>query len=259
MLFIHLSDLHLRDPASSAVACEHAKFVAACLKELAQTYPDAEFCVVTGDMTDQGEPAAYRWLSEQFNNLPFPTIPLIGNHDNRDAFLDEFGGRGYDQAGFIQSELRTNDAAFIFLDTVKTGSDAGTLCDLRLNWLKERLQKNKDRPVILFMHHPPCEIGDAIKDRIKLDNADALALALRYTPNVRHILFGHVHRNISINWNDIPLTSLEGQKQFAEGTQMDFALTAGIAIFERDSIRVSTVLFSHSTDVRENQATYVTE
>ncbi len=250
MQFLYLTDLHMRDPANSWVDNERANFFASCLRELAQTYADAEFCVVTGDLTDQAEPMAYSWLYEQFKELPFPTIPLLGNHDDREAFWREFGVHGNNQANFVQSFRRSDNACFIFLDTIKPGSDAGTLCDARLFWLEKILQENRDVPVFLFMHHPPCEIGDVIMDPIKLDNPAELGHLLSNARNVRHIFVGHVHRNITTSWEEIPLTSIPGQSLNTTSTHVDFGLTAGIVEFERDSIQVSQVSFSHRASLK---------
>ena len=128
MRFIHLTDFHLRDPASSDTAADYAGFVADCLSELADDHSDIDLCVITGDLTDAGEPGAYQWLAAELARLPFPTRLLIGNHDNRANFLAEFGGQGHADGGFVQSEYDADDTRFLFLDTVKPGSDAGTLC-----------------------------------------------------------------------------------------------------------------------------------
>lgn len=244
MRLIHLTDFHLRDPAGSKNAAQYADFVATCLQELAESCADITCCVVTGDLTEKGEPAAYRWLRDQLKSLPFRTVPLIGNHDDRDAYLGIFGGQGHDHNGFVQSEMSTPDVRLIFLDTFKPGSHAGTLCGARLNWLKERLQNSADQPVLLFMHHPPCKIGVATKDSIMLDNADALDTVLKETGNVRHIFFGHVHLNVFVNWNGIPATCLEEPRIAAGDIRPKFGFTAGIVDLEAGELRITTRYFS---------------
>jgi Icc protein len=256
MRIIHVTDFHLRDPRSSENAAHHASFLAACLRELATKYADTAYCVVTGDLADAGEPAAYRWLRDQLDGLPFPTVPLLGNHDDRDAFLREFGDQGRDQNGFVQSEVNTTDAKLIFLDTLKSGSDAGTLCDLRLNWLRTRLQKSKDQPVLLFMHHPPCRIGDPIMDPIMLDNADAFECVIQETENVQHIFFGHVHRSIFVNWKGLPTTSLKGPHSYAEGPQTKYSMTATIVDLDGDDRRMTTITLCPSTEASQHMGEF---
>ncbi|NRB20202.1 MAG: phosphodiesterase [Rhodobacteraceae bacterium] len=259
MRIIHISDFHLRDPGGSENAAQHANFLAACLRELAEKFSDTAYCVVTGDLADDGDPAAYRWLRDQLESLPFPTIPLLGNHDDREAFLREFGDQGRDQNGFVQSEVNTADAKLIFLDTVKSGSDAGTLCEARLNWLKTCLQTSGDQPVLLFMHHPPCKIGDPNMDPIMLDNAEAFEQVLQQAGNVQHIFFGHVHRSIFVNWKGLPATSLRGPQSYAEGSQTKYTMTACIVDLEGEALQITTVTLSQVSEASQFQGEYPLE
>lgn len=253
MRIIHITDFHLRDPGGSENAAQHASFLAACLGTLAEKYADTAYCVVTGDLADDGDPAAYQWLRNQLVGLPFPTVQLLGNHDDRDAFLREFGDQGRDQNGFVQSEVNTTEAKLIFLDTLKSGSDAGTLCDVRLNWLKARLQDSGDQPVLLFMHHPPCRIGDPIMDPIMLDNAGAFEKVLQKAGNVRHIFFGHVHRSIFVNWKGLPATSLKGPQSYAEGSKTKYSMTACIIDLEGENLQVTTTILSQLCEASRSQ------
>ena len=97
----------------------------------------------------------------------------------------------------------------VFLDTLDPGTDAGTLCPDRLAWLDRHLAAAGEEGVSLFMHHPPCDIGDPVLDPIKLANADEFLSVLRQHGNVRQIFFGHVHRNLHLVWNGIPCASLD--------------------------------------------------
>ena len=62
-------------------------------------------------------------------------------------------------------------------------------------------------PVHIFMHHPPFDIGHALMDLIKLDDAEDFAVVLD-GHDVRHIFFGHAHRTISGSWNGIGFSAL---------------------------------------------------
>ncbi len=207
MYCILMTDLHLLDPDGSTEAAAHAAHIGACLEKAAETYPGADFCVLNGDLTSLGEPGAYRWLKNKLDALPFPTVPLLGNHDVRSAFFSIFGRS--DNGGYVQSARRCGERLMVFLDTLDPGSDAGVLCADRLTWLDRQLGEAATDGVCLFMHHPPCDIGDPVLDPIKLSNSDALLSLLRRHGNVRQIFFGHVHRNLHLVWNGIACTSLD--------------------------------------------------
>lgn len=205
MKLIIVSDLHLRDPDGSESAFDQAARIGKCLDRVAEICPAAACCIITGDLADSGEAAAYSWLKHKLNSLPFPVVLMLGNHDDREAFLGVFG-QSDDSEGFIQSTLQFGRFRLVFLDTLVHGKDSGFLCGARLSWLDDRLGESAD--VCLFMHHPPCDIGDPVLDPIKLSNPDDLAYLLRRHGNVRQIFFGHVHRTMFLTWNGIPCTSL---------------------------------------------------
>ena len=72
---------------------------------------------------------------------------------------------------------------------VKKGADEheGQLCDARLEWLKEQLIAAEDKPVFIFMHHPPSEIGVSYVDEISLIDSEKFVLVLKYAKNLRHV------------------------------------------------------------------------
>jgi len=206
--FIQITDLHLDDPAASCQATNHANLIVACLASMADHTSDAEFCVITGYLTNHGDIAAYSWLKTALNTLPMPVVLILGNHDDRPAFLSVFAGQGHDDGGFVQRSMSVRGVRFLILDTHCPDSDAGVLCPQRLNWLDRQLADAGDVPVTLFMHHPPCDIGDPKLDAIKLTNAEAFSAVLQRHGTVRHIVFGHVHRTMFVNWRGIACTSL---------------------------------------------------
>lgn len=200
MHVILVSDLHLRDPELSTDAAAHAAQVGELLERAVARFPDPVYCVIAGDLADAGEPEAYAWLKRKLELLRCPTVPMLGNHDDRGAFRQVFGGEGTYE-GFLQSTGTLGGLRLVFLDTLSPGSDAGELCQVRLDWLDRILADGGD--ACLFMHHPPCDIGDPVLDPIKLSNADDLAALLRRYGNVRQIFFGHIHRTIFLTWNGI--------------------------------------------------------
>lgn len=215
MRIIQLTDLHLTDPAGSDAARQHAEFIARGLRAVAERFGEAACCVITGDLTDQGEEAAYRVLHDQLRALPFPVLTLLGNHDDRAAYLRVFGGG--DENGFVQSVFDQEALRLITLDTHLPGSDAGRLCDMRLDWLRARLAEAGETPVLLFLHHPPCDIGDPVLDPIRLNESQQFHRVVRDFPSVRHVFFGHIHRDLFINMPHLSLSSLDCPRQNAEG------------------------------------------
>jgi 3',5'-cyclic AMP phosphodiesterase CpdA len=224
MQAILITDLYLRDPDGSPDAAAHAARIGARLDRAVEMAPDADCCILMGDLTDAGEPDAYRWLKLRLEALPCPVVPMLGNHDNRQAFREVFRIECV-RGGFIQSVRQFGETRLVFLDTHDPGTDAGLLCQDRLDWLDNQLDEGGT--VCLFLHHPPCDIGDPVLDPIRLSNAGELAALLRRHGNVRQIYFGHVHRTMFLSWNGIPCASLDNfGAEKAKGRAPTFGLLA---------------------------------
>jgi 3',5'-cyclic AMP phosphodiesterase CpdA len=84
-------------------------------------------------------------------------------------------------------------ADLMLLDSTVPRSPHGSLDAATLHWLDQTLAGSQ-RPVLLFLHHPPFHAGIWHMDRQNLLNADELARIVSAHPRVRLIAAGHVHR-----------------------------------------------------------------
>ncbi len=180
----------------------------AAIADINENHGDAEICLFTGDLADRGAPQAYESLREALTGLRIPCRLLIGNHDDRDNFLRAFPETPRDEGGFVQSVVSNAVADLILLDTHEPGQDGGTFCAARQAWLRARLAEAGDRPVYLFMHHPPFDIGIPSVDRFGLLDKAGFAAALDGAANIQHLFFGHVHRAMSGSWRGVPYSCL---------------------------------------------------
>ncbi len=115
---IQITDLHLTKPGTRLWGIDPCSRLEACLNDLAQHHADADFCVISGDLTEAGDLEALRYLQKKLDNFPIDTHLMIGNHDNRERFLSTFPDQPTDGNGFIQYAIQTSfaDAAQILLD-----------------------------------------------------------------------------------------------------------------------------------------------
>jgi len=211
MKFIHLTDPHLVTPGVPLHGLDPAARLSACVSAIAARHADASFCVLTGDVADAGEPAAYAFAAEALTALPMPVHLIPGNHDARDALIGAMPGLPRDENGFVQHVFRHGDARFMLLDTLEPArGSGGDLCKRRLAWLQARLREAAASPVYLFMHHPPFDIGIPALDAIALADPAPFTRVVEDAGNVRHIFFGHAHRPISGHWRGISFSTLYG-------------------------------------------------
>ncbi|HDO52425.1 MAG TPA: phosphodiesterase, partial [Rhizobiales bacterium] len=158
MKIIHITDFHLVAPGETLWGLNPHDRAAACLEDIARWHGDAEFCVISGDLTNQGDPAAYGWIVERLKDFPLKTFVMVGNHDAREGFVQAFPETGRDVNGFVQYAHRSDQGVFLFLDTKKGPVSEGEYCAARRDWLARQLKDAANDPVWIFMHHPPFDI-----------------------------------------------------------------------------------------------------
>ena len=214
MKIIHLTDLHLSAPGERVWGLDACARADRVLDDVARLHGDAAFCVISGDLANDRDPWAYRWLAARLARFPLRTFLMVGNHDERAAMRAELADVMDDGQGFVQGVHETPAGVFLFLDTLKDPTvTSGAYCARRRDWLRARLDEVAGRPVFVFMHHPPFDIGIGRMDRIKLEEAEAFAEIVARPDarhEIRHIFFGHVHRPVYLSWRGIPCTALPG-------------------------------------------------
>lgn len=212
MKIVQITDLHLLPPGGRLKdVLDPEPRLRECLADIEALHGDAEALVVTGDLTENGEPEAYELLKRILADyrLP-PTYLTIGNHDERKRFGEVFPGSADPQSGFAHQSFPLGDHLGILIDTWEFGTHAGSLCADRLAWLTETLSSDP-RPALLFMHHAPFKVGMKRLDQIILGNEDGLFETLQpFRNRIRHMFFGHMHRSVSGSWRGFPFTVVPG-------------------------------------------------
>lgn len=211
MKIIQITDTHLMPRGINLHGLDPCKRLEACIVSINKYHSNAELCIITGDLADRGDREAYHDLRVILKQLSMPYHLLIGNHDHRKIFSEVFPEAPHDEQGFIQQVLETPVGALLMLDTVEHGEPWGSYCETRASWLKSQLELHKNKPVYLFMHHPPFAIGIPVLDRISLrEDAKRIYQTVKDFSNIKHLFFGHVHRPVSGSWHGIPFTTLRG-------------------------------------------------
>ncbi len=208
MKVLQVTDTHLLEPGGRIHDIDPAARLAACVAHINAHHADARFCVVSGDLTDDGRPGAYRALKAVLDALAVPYHLMVGNHDDRAALLAAFPETPRDADGFVQYALETPAGHVLILDTVEPGTHGGSFCRRRGAWLGDQLEAAGGEPVYLFMHHPPFPVGLPAMDSIRLIDPAHFVAAIDGRANIRHIFFGHVHRPVSGSWRGIAFSAL---------------------------------------------------
>jgi Icc protein len=188
-----ITDCHLspaRDAMLSGVnVLENLQRVLDVLRRDAQAL---DMLVLTGDLTHEGEEAAYRLLLEQFDHTKLPYYWLPGNHDHDAAML---------RAGPAE-HLRTKqvllaDWQILLLDSHVEDEVNGLVSQSEMTWLATALREHPDKYAAVFVHHHILPIGSAWLDAQRIANAAQLLALFDQTPQMRLVSNGHVHQEWS--------------------------------------------------------------
>ncbi len=168
--------------------------------------PDA--IVFTGDLTDLGEPEAYRALKAAVEpvaaRLGAPIAWVAGNHDERSALRrDLLGLEPTDQP--VTGVWDLGGLRLVALDTSVPGWHHGDLDDAQLTWLRGILSTPSPLGTLLALHHPPLPSHVPLFDILELRDQRRLADAIAGS-DVRGILAGHLHHSTSGTFAGIPVT-----------------------------------------------------
>lgn len=196
---LQLSDLHrFADPDARLFGIPTRELLEDVLAHVHASGLRPDHVVVTGDYTHDEQPETYAAVRELLAPFLDRLWLLPGNHDDRAvlraAFDDRIPGDGADRITF---SFRAGDWLCLGLDTHVSGEVGGRVGADQVQWVEEQLDRHRLRAAVLFMHHPPVELGRAWLDRIGLEDGHLLRELLVREPRVRLVCCGHVHHESS--------------------------------------------------------------
>lgn len=209
MKLIHISDIHLTLPGERMGGLDPHKRFAQALCDVAANHADATRVLITGDLTHWGEPGAYDMLKTALAEHDLPVRLMLGNHDDRSAFLSVFPDHPVDENGYVNHAETVEDTRLIYLDSTAPLTHAGHFGPDRQSWLRAELE-NCMRARI-FMHHNPMPVHLPAEDKIALvaeDRAGFAALLTEFADRIDYLHFGHVHAPIHGTYCGIPFASV---------------------------------------------------
>lgn len=150
--------------------------------------------LLTGDLTDNGSPEAYRRLralvEPAAEKLNAQLVYAMGNHDERGAFAAELLSAS--DGGSLDAVYWLGTLRVIVLDSTTPGRHDGRLEPAQLDWLRRQLAAPAPLGTVLVVHHPPLPSPVPTVHLLRLRDARALGEVLAGT-DVGIVLTGHAH------------------------------------------------------------------
>ncbi|GHB28835.1 metallophosphoesterase family protein [Salinicola rhizosphaerae] len=197
MRIVQITDCHLlADPRGRSRKGFPLRQLETVIGRARQLRPDILLC--TGDIAEDETPVAYRYASDAFTRLGCPWFWIPGNHDQPELM---------EEIHPFHDELDLGEWRMLLLDSRVSGQPGGCLGKAQLQRLAEQLEAD-ERPTLIALHHPPVEIGSVWMDAIGLEDRDALWQTLAPYPQVRAMIFGHVHQAFAARTTSLPEETL---------------------------------------------------
>ncbi|MEA5466248.1 phosphodiesterase [Leptothoe sp. PORK10 BA2] len=160
------------------------------LQAVVQCQPDG--LLLTGDLAEQGDRAAYEQLVGAIAPLQLPTYWLPGNHDHRPTLQQVFQQLPQSQ-GLTSIDL--GPWQLILLDSVlpQAKFGEGYLSDEQLQQLHQNLSQAPNQPTLISLHHHPVPVGIDWVDQMQVQNSPGFLELLAQFSQVKLVVFGHIH------------------------------------------------------------------
>ncbi|WP_022886460.1 phosphodiesterase [Glaciibacter superstes] len=208
-LIVHISDTHyLSEGRALYDRVDTDRTLQRALAQLELTGLQPSAIVLTGDITDRGEPDAYRRVRDQVeiaaDRLGATVVWVMGNHDERSAFRTEL----LREAGTAEPVDRVFDIGglrIIALDTSVPGFHHGDVSEQQRAWLADVLSSPAELGSILALHHPPVPTPLHLMNILELREQDSLAEVVAGS-DIRAILGGHLHYATTGMFAGIPVS-----------------------------------------------------
>jgi len=189
MKILQFTDPHLYGRADGKLrGVQTDATLRAVMQEAFDACPDYAAVMVSGDLV-QDDPAGYIRFRNLFQRLDRPVLCVPGNHDIPEAMCAELRGHPFQIGG----TFRADGWQLIMLDSYEAGSIGGRLSAQELTRLEQTLSGSGDH-ALLCLHHHPVPMRSRWLDGIGLANVDDFWRIVDAHPQVRAVVWGHVHQ-----------------------------------------------------------------
>lgn len=220
MRLIQISDCHLLDDPKDRLknVSTHGS-LRALLERCKNTEKKAGAYVLTGDLSQTGSGQSYKNMAQLLSLINKPMYALAGNHDD----ILEMREQMRKQVQCVHS-ADLGLWQLLLLNSKVIDEEHGHISEADLNWLKLWLQASGDKPTLIAVHHQPVAVGSAWIDSIRLDNGEELLETLAAFPQVKGLIFGHVHQEYDQQFQHIRILGCPSSCfQYAAGSD-EFAI-----------------------------------
>jgi Icc protein len=220
-LLVQLSDSHLFAEADGTLLGMNTRESLQRVIGLVRVQqPQIDLVLATGDLSQDGTLESYQQFRDLTRQIDAPARWIPGNHDE-----PQIMAHAAEHSDLLEPVVDVGNWRVTLLDSAVPGSVPGYLQDQQLQLLAQALSEAPNRHHLVCFHHHPVSIGCAWMEPIGLRNPEALFAVLDRFPQVKAVLWGHVHQEIDRERNGVRLLASPSTCiQFAPGSE-DFKVS----------------------------------
>ena len=198
---LQLTDPHLMaDSQGELLGVNTRDSLDAVIAQVLGDHGQPDLILATGDIAQDATEESYRLFGARLKAFDCPSAWIAGNHDDSPLLARIAAECQADQRHIIQGGWQ-----FVLLDTSVPGKVYGELADSELTFLEQTLSDNPDIPAIIALHHHPVDIDTEWMSHIGLRNRDAFWQVVDCFPQVKIVLWGHIHQEMEKNRKGVRL------------------------------------------------------
>jgi 3',5'-cyclic-AMP phosphodiesterase len=190
------------------------KSLRAVVERLHAMRSELDLLLLTGDLSGDGKAESYETLQNLLLPLSIPIYWLPGNHDSTTMMEEVFNVRLISRRKCFER----GGWNFVLLNSTLENYKYGHLSDDSLDWLDSKLRIIADKPTVVSLHHHPFPVNSDWLDSTSLQNSEELFAVLDKHPQVKLVLFGHIHQEFqhqrhNVDYLGSPSTCIQFQPQ----------------------------------------------
>ena len=187
---VQFTDMHLYgDPDGRLRGVPTLPSFRAAVAHAERRFPARDAILLTGDLV-QDDSGGYRHVHEVLARSGVPVLCLAGNHDVPSAMSQALAQPPFQVGGSRDLGRWT----IVLLDSWVENSAGGRLGEAQLEAVDAALGARPDRHVLICLHHQPIAMQSRWLDAVGLADMAQLGAVIERHPNVRGVLWGHVHQ-----------------------------------------------------------------
>jgi len=221
---IQITDPHIfKDDNGKLLGLETRKSLSAIIEDIKKKNINADLILATGDISQDQSEESYQYFSEIMGQFETPLCWLPGNHDDVNKMADHLVADNISPAKIIN----LGNWQLILLNSSVSGKVHGCLGEAQRTFLQKTLHSGQSSYRMPVLHHHPVDINCQWLDPLGLEDSQMLFEVLDNSPNVKGLLWGHIHQIYDQYRGDIrmlatPSSSVQFKpqsKEFAADTE----------------------------------------